>query len=147
MKSCFMMGDRDTREDVLPMLETIVERLIVEYGVTEFVVGNHGSFDRMGARSVIKAKKRHMGIILTMLLPYHPAERAVPLPDGFDSSFYPPNMEKVPRRFAIVHANRYMADYVDYLLICTRSPAGNTRNLVDYARKREAAGELKIVRL
>ncbi len=147
MKSCFMMGDRDTTEDILPMLETEVERLIVECGVTEFVVGNRGNYDRMGARAVIETKRRYAGIILTMLLPYHPAERSVTLPDGFDGSFYPPNMEAVPRRLAIVHANRYMADHADYLLICARNPAGNTRGLIDYARRREAAGELKIVRL
>ncbi len=147
MKSCFMMGDRDTTEAILPMLEKEVERLILECEVTEFVVGNHGAFDRMGARAVIKAKKRYMGITLTMLLPYHPAERPVELPKGVDGSFYPPHMEKVPRRLAIVRANRYMADHADCLIAFTRNPVGNTRKLVDYARRREAAGELEIIRL
>ena len=30
------------------------------------------------------------------------------MPEGFDGSFYPEGMEKVPRRVAIVRANRYM---------------------------------------
>lgn len=147
MKSCFMMGDRDAPETMVPLLESAVERLIVDCGVTEFVVGNRGAFDRMGAKAVMGAKKRHRGIILTMLLAYHPAERLVELPEGFDGSFYPPYMEKVPRRFAIVHANRMMADYANYLLVYARNPVGNARNLVDYASRRAAVEKLTVIPL
>ena len=47
-----------------------------------------------------------------MLIPYHPAERPVETPPGFDGTFYPPGIESVPRRYAIVRANRYMVDHV-----------------------------------
>lgn len=80
-KVCFFIGHRDTPEHVYPALEQAVEQLITQ-GVTEFYVGNHGSFDRMAARGVIAAKQRHLEVRLTMLLPYHPAEREVVLPAG-----------------------------------------------------------------
>lgn len=136
MKSCFFIGHREASSEVLPALREAVERHIVDYGVTEFIVGNYGGFDRMAARAVIEAKTQHPQITLTMLLPYHPAERPIDLPPGFDGSFYPPNMEKVPRRFAISKANRYMIDHSDYLIAYAWHPASNARNLVEYAQKK-----------
>ena len=136
MKSCFFIGHREASSEVLPALREAVERHIVDYGVTEFIVGNYGGFDRMAARAVIEAKTQHPQITLTMLLPYHPAERPIDPPPGFDGSFYPPNMEKVPRRFAISKANRYMVDHTDYLIAYAWHPASNARNLVEYASRR-----------
>ena len=137
MKSCFFIGHRETPSDVLPALTEAIERHIVECGVTEFIVGNYGSFDRMAAKAVIAAKEQHPGITLSMLIPYHPAEQPIKAPPGFDNSFYPPGMEKVPRRLAIVRANRYMVDHVDYLIAYAWHPASNARDLVEYAKKRE----------
>ena len=48
MKTCFFIGHRETSERVLPALTQEVERHITEYGVTEFVVGHYGGFDRLG---------------------------------------------------------------------------------------------------
>ena len=110
-----------------------VERHITEFGVSEFTVGNYGSFDRMAAKAVIAAKVRHPGIMLFLLLPYHPAERPAKTPLGFDGTFYPPGMENVPRRIAIVHANRYMVDHADHLIAFLRHSPSNTGNLVQYA--------------
>lgn len=138
MKSCFFIGHREASSEVLPALREAVERHIVDYGVTEFVVGNYGGFDRMAAKAVIEAKTRHPQITLTMLLPYHPAERPIDLPPGFDNSFYPPDMEKVPRRFAISKANRYMIDHSDYLIAYAWHPASNARNLVEYAQRKQS---------
>ena len=76
-KVCFFIGHRDTPEHVYPALEQAVEQLITQ-GVTEFYVGNHGSFDRMAARGVIAAKQHHPQVRLTMLLAYHPGERRSP---------------------------------------------------------------------
>lgn len=137
MKSCFFIGHREASSEILPALIDEVERHIVEYGVTEFIVGNYGGFDCMAAKAVIAAKERYPTITLSLLISYHPAERPMELPQGFDNTFYPPGMEKVPRRFAIVRANRYMVDHVDYLIAYVWHPASNARELVEYARKRE----------
>lgn len=114
MKSCFFIGHREASEEIFPELAEAVERHIVDYGVTEFIVGNYGGFDRMAARAVISAKALYPGITLLLLLSYHPAERPIETPPGFDGTFYPPGMESVPRRYAIVRANRYMIDHSRY---------------------------------
>ena len=137
MKSCFFIGHREASLEVLPALTEAIEQYIVEYGVTEFIVGNYGGFDHMAAKAVIATKERHPEITLSLLIPYHPAERPIkPLP-GFDNTFYPPGMEKVPRRLAIVRANRYMVDHVDYLIAYAWHPVSNAQDLVEYAKKRE----------
>ena len=136
MKSCFFIGHRETSLEVFPALAEAVEQHIVEYGATAFIVGNYGGFDRLAAKAVIAAKEQHPKIALDMLLPYHPAERPVKLPQGFDGTFYPPGMETVPRRLAIVRANRYMADHADYLIAYAWHPASNAWDLVRYAQKK-----------
>ena len=123
---------------MLPVLAQEVERHITEHGVTEFVVGHYGGFDRLAASAVREAKKRHPEITLTLLLPYHPHDQFIPIPEGFDGTYYPPDMERVPRRVAIVRANRYMVDHVDYLIVYAWHPGSNARDLVDYAQNRIA---------
>ena len=147
MKSCFFIGHREAGEEMLPALSEAIEQHITKYGVTEFVVGKYGGFDRMAAKAVITAKARHPQIILSLLLPYHPAERPIEAPPGFDNTFYPPGMEKVPRKFAIVRANRYMVDHTNYLIAYVWHPASNARNLLEYAQTREKNGLLHITTL
>jgi len=129
---CFFIGHRDAPERVMEHLAEAVERHIVEYGVTEFVVGQYGAFDRMAARVVREAKQRHPEVSLVLLLPYYRPEVDTGL---WDSTFYPPGMETVPKRVAIVRANRYMVDHSEYLIAYAKGP-GNSRELVEYAERR-----------
>lgn len=135
-KSCFFIGHREASEEIYPALLAAVEQHILEYGVTEFIVGHYGGFDRLAAAAVKAAKCLHPGVKLTLLLPYHPAERPISTPEGFDGTFYPPGMESVPRRFAIPKANRYVVDHADYLIAYARYPGSNARALVEYAERR-----------
>lgn len=59
MKSCFFIGHRETSTEILPTLTEAVERHIAEFGVTEFIVGNYGSFDHMATKVLIAAKAQH----------------------------------------------------------------------------------------
>ena len=124
-----------------------IERHITDYSVEEFVVGHFGAFDRMAASQLQLAKKKHPEIILTLLIPYHPGERAIMLPEGFDRSFYPLGMEAVPRQVAIVRANHYMVQNSDYLICYNKGYVGNTRNLLSIARHRERDGLIHIENL
>ena len=65
------------------------------------------------------------------MLPYYPAERPIPVPDGFDSTYYPPGMESVPREVAIVRANQYMVDYTDFLIAYAWQPVNNAKYLLE----------------
>lgn len=143
-KSCFFIGHREASEEIYPALYVAVEQHILEYGVTEFIVGQYGGFDRLAASAVKEAKRFYPEVKLTLLLPYHPAERPIPTLDGFDSTFYPPGMESVPRKIAIVRANRYVVDHVDYLIAYVWHPASNARALVEYAQERQQKNGIQI---
>lgn len=43
-------------------------------------------------------------------------------------------MESVPRKIAIVRANRYVVDHVGYLIAYAWRPASNARELAEYAK-------------
>jgi uncharacterized phage-like protein YoqJ len=146
LKTCFFIGNHDAPESLKERLEQTVEQLITERGVDDFVVGRYGSFDRMAAGAVKAAKKRHPEVTLSMLLPYYgqdePEERFL----GFDHTFYPPGMERVPKRFAIVRANRYMLRHCDFL-IAYDAHGGNTRKLLEEAGGLERRGQMHIIKI
>ena len=133
MQTCFFIGHRDAPDDIYPALYDAVMRHIEAYGVTDYVVGHYGRFDTMAARAVRAVKRIHPDVSLSLLLPYHPAERKVWQPDQYDSLIYPPGMETVPRRAAIVRANKYMVDHCTHLIAYAWHPASNARELVEYA--------------
>lgn len=147
MGICFFIGHRESGDELLPALTEAVERHITEYGITSFMVGRYGNFDKLAARVVIDAKKRHPEVTLTLLLPYHPFDRPIPVPVGFDGTFYPPGMETVPKRAAIIKANYYMADHSSHLIAYAWHPASNARDLVEYAQTREKKGKIHVENL
>ena len=146
MKTCFFLGHRDAPETLMKALEESVFRHITEYGVDHFTVGRYGNFDRMAYQTVCEMKKRY-DVTLSLLLPYHPFDCPVQVPEGFDHTFYPPGMETVPKRAAIIQANRYMIRHSDYLICYDRGQIGNTRVLVEEARRREGKGLIKVENL
>ena len=92
-KSCFFIGHREADERVLPRLELEIDRLIQEENVRYFYVGGYGGFDRIAATAVKRTKQKYPDITLMLVLPYHPAERAVPTPIGFDGTYHPEGLE------------------------------------------------------
>lgn len=142
MKSCFLIGHRDAPIALRENLEKAITAAITDYGVTEFVVGQYGAFDKMAAGCLAEAKKGHPELRVVLLLPYHPSERAVVLPAGFDGSFYPPGMEAVPRRLAIVRANEYMARHCDVLICYALLENSNPGKIM-----RIANGNCKVINL
>ena len=59
MGSCFFIGHRETPDRVYPTLLETIERHITEYGVSEFVVGRYGNFDRLVIWALSQAKRAH----------------------------------------------------------------------------------------
>lgn len=134
---CFFIGHRDAEWSIMPQLESVIRKHIIDYGVAEFVVGQYGTFDRMAAKAVISAKKELPKIKLTALLPYLPTENAVKIPEGYDRTFYPPDLETVPKRLAIVRANQYMIRHSDCLIAYAWQPGSNSRRLTEQARRQK----------
>ncbi len=149
MKSgvCFLFGHQDAREEILPALRAALTDHITEKGAEEFWVGGYGGFDATAARALVGMKARFPHIRLRQVIPYHPAVRPVEAPEGFDGTFYPPGMEGVPPRLAIVRANRIALELSDFLIVYFRRSCGNTARLLEAAEKRQARGLLHITRI
>ena len=147
MKRCFFLGHRDAPDSIGTELEKVIESLILESEVEELIVGNYGRFDTLVQIVLAKLKEKYPHIILTLLLPYHPAVKAATLPMGFDQTFYPEEMERVPQRYAIVKANRYAVEHSSHFVAYLRYPGSNTSKLVEYAKKRQGKGLVEVILL
>ena len=145
--TCFMIGHRDTPESTFSSLKQAIEQHCTSNGVTEFVIGHFGAFDRLAARAVREAKQFHPNVKLFLLLPYYQSDVAS-IEDGFDGTIYPEGQEAVPKRAAIVRANQYMIAQCDYLICYQRHIGSNVRDFMEYARKQyHRTGKPHIVNL
>ena len=146
-KSCFFMGHREAGERLLPGLELVIDRMITDEKVRYFYVGGYGGFDRIAATAVKRAKQKYPDITLMLVLPYHPAERTVPTPDGFDGTYHPEGLENTPKRYAIVRTNQIMVDTSNWLVCYVQHGASNSRNLLEYAQRREEKGLIQVINI
>lgn len=146
-KTCFFIGHRNASTEIFPLITEEVTRHICELGVDDFFVGHYGQFDSMAARAVIQAKEIYPEITLTLLLPYHPATRPIKTPQGFDGTYYPQGMETVPQKLAIVKANEHMVQNSDYLIAYVAHPSQGSRELLEFALKRQRRGLIQVTNL
>ena len=146
-KCCFFIGHREADERLLPRLELEIDRLIRSENVRYFYVGGYGGFDQIAVTAVKRAKKKYPDVTLMLVLPYHPAECPIEKSPGYDGTYYPDGLEKTPRPFAIVKANRIMVDTCDWLVCYVRHGASNSRNLLEYAQRREKKGLIQIINI
>ncbi len=140
-KTCFFIGSRYTTESIRKQLLKVVEKHIVEFGVTSFMVGDYGRFDHIVQSVLREIKERYTNIELYLLAPYVFIKNTE-TPRGFDGTFYPEGLEKTPYRLAIIQANRYMVKTSDYLIAYPGH--GNSRDIVEFAQRREKKGLIKV---
>ena len=146
MPSCFFIGHRETDAALLPKIKAAAEYLIQQQ-VSDFYVGMYGNFDRLAGEAVIQLKHEYPGVRLFLVLPYHPADRPIEAPPGYDGTFYPDGMEAVSRRYAIAKANRMMIDSCDWLIAYVTHTVSNAHNLMEYALRRQKQGLIQVIDL
>lgn len=144
MSVCFLTGHTDAPSTLLPQITVAAKELIEQWGVTQFVVGHYGNFDRLAAQAIRQLKGTAPHIKLVLLLPYYSANRSTIDLNGFDETLYPEGLEKVPYRYAIVKANRLAIDRADHIIVYQRYDIGNIYRLMQYAQSVEKRGKLHI---
>lgn len=103
MGSCFFIGHRETPDRVYPTLLETIERHITEYGVSEFVVGQYGNFDRLVIRALSQAKRAHPDITVT----WQTYNRGGVLYGSYDEMF----ISLLPRKVENPELKRILRDY------------------------------------
>jgi len=146
-KTCFMMGNHDAGAEIYPALYSEIERHIMQYDVREFFVGCYGKFDRLAARAVREAQDYFETVGLTLVMHYLNKEKYEDMMHLYTDSIFPDGLEKVHPRYAIARGNRLMVNMSDYLIVYARDTTGNTGRLLEYAKRREKRGLLKVTEI
>ncbi len=111
--SCTFFGNRDCPDAIEPILRETIIKLITQYGVTCYYVGNNGKFDLMVTRVLKELENYYYDIIISVTLAYFP-KNDLELYDKF--SFYPFLTENIPDREAIDYRNKYMLENSEYVI-------------------------------
>lgn len=140
MSTCFFIGHRDAPGFLQEKLNKTVQYLWRRCGVTEFIVGHHGSFDHMAVYAVEKAKADNPDLYAYLLLETYRARQTVSLPERFDSLYTPPELILGHPRYAIEKANRMMLRECDYLVSYVTHDGGNAAKILRAAKRLEKEG-------
>lgn len=132
---CTFFGNRDTPQEIEPILYQTMIRLIKEQGVTLFYVGNHGRFDRMAYHCLKRVKQQFPLIQYFVVLAYLPRGK-----DGleylWEETIYPEGLEQVPYRLAIIKRNEWMIERSDFVVTYTAYSQGGAGKFQDIAEKK-----------
>ena len=116
-------GHRQIFENVQPVLRRVLETMITEQGADNFYVGHQGDFDSLVLRTLKELKVVYPHITYEIVLAYLPTDNSqTNIKD--EPTVYPDGLESVPRRFAIVHRNRWMIEHSDWVISYAKSPGG-----------------------
>lgn len=104
---------------------------LINSGVTTFLSGGTGGFDRLCARIIYDLKKTYPHIHSCIVIPY--LDHKIFEPSYFDSSEFPECLESVPYRFRISHRNRYMVQNSSWAVCFVRRSYGGASATYRYA--------------
>ena len=83
---CCGFGHRVLSRDIKNELQTTIEHLIAEDGITVFFTGGMGDFDSLFASTVCSYKSNHKDVKLILVKPYFSNE--ININKGYYESFY-----------------------------------------------------------
>ena len=135
-------------EIIKSKLKKEIINLIEKEKVTTFYSGGKGAFDWLCAETLKELKKEYSYIKSYLMLAYMPKEKDSPesilYEEMFDKTVYP-NIENVPRRFAILKRNKCMVDKSDFLISYVKHDLGSgAYKTLEYAEKRK---NIKIINI
>ena len=118
------------KEELSKKISDTIEELIEE-GADVFYLGGYGDFDILSAREVKKAKIKHKSIVSVLVLPYleHRYNKEL-----YDETVYP-DIESVPKRYAISARNKWMVDVSDVIVSFVDHDWGGAAKTLEYAKK------------
>lgn len=114
------------------LIEVIEEHIIL--GATTFYLGSYGDFDNMCATTCTKLKIKYPYIERVLVIPY--INRSFNTAK-YDNSYYP-ELESVPKRFAISKRNEIMIDEADIIISYVLHDIGSgAYKTLEYAKRKK----------
>lgn len=134
-KICCFFGHRDAPEILFPAISAAVRDLVETEGVSVFLVGGHGNFDRLAAEAVASLRQEYPHIRLLLAAAYGSAVSKAG--EGLDDrAFVPGELRGVPVKAAIPRRNRWMAAKSQYVIAFVERETGGAYGAVAYARRK-----------
>lgn len=121
-------------EEVRGWLETVIAQL-VDQGATTFYCGGYGEFDGMVSHVLQREKQRSPHIQRVLVLAYL---RDHPYAQDYDYTTYP-ELEKVPKPFAILKRNQWMIDESQVVVAYVCHGVSNAIKTLEYAQRKKKA--------
>lgn len=137
---CTFMGHRDAPVEIREKLWDEIEKLICD-GVTEYLVGNQGNFDRMALGILREMRICYPEMHHHVVLAYLPQNNTGEYELG--ETLFPEGLESVHPRYAIVHRNRWLVETSDIVVAYVTHDWGGAAKAVSMAERKGK----KIVRL
>lgn len=111
------------------LYETVEKLILLEADL--FLLGGYGTFDRMAASVVWELKEKYPQVQSVLVKPC--LDRKMD-ESKCDWTVYP-SLEKVHRRYAITHRNRYMVDQADFVVAYVLRGWGGAAQTLEYANR------------
>ncbi len=111
--------------------KTIIE--CIERGITVFLSGGQGGFDRMAAGAVHKIKSGYPNIKNVLVIPY--LSFNVFNKEIFDEIIYPADFEKYHYKAAIPQRNKYMVENAEVAICYVKDFMGGAGVTYAYAKQ------------
>ncbi len=139
-KICCFAGHSDliADENLKYNLERKITELIENENVTDFWVGNYGSFDRLSSRIIKKLQTKYPHIKLILILPYI-TQNIIENKDyytDYDNIVVADIPVNTPPKYRIIKCNRYMIDNSSFLIAYVKHPWGGAAQTFEYAQKK-----------
>ena len=102
-------------------------------GESSFLLGGYGNFDLIAASAIKAIKEKYSNVKSILVLAYLDQKYNE---DLYDETIYP-DIENVPRRYAIVKRNQWMIDKSDVVISYLEHSWGGAAKTFDYAMKKK----------
>ena len=134
---CTFFVHKDTPQNILPVLRTVIIDLIQNKNVDLFYVGNNGNFDFMVKNTLKILKSSYPHIKYTIVLAYMPNPKNNSADLDYCDTIYPEELENTPRKYAIVKRNQWMIKQSDYVITYVKYATGGAVKFKELAEKQK----------
>lgn len=131
--SCCFFGHRDAPESIKPKLKDNIKRLIIEYNVTDFYVGNNGSFDSIVTSVLKEIVIEYPDVSYSIVLEYLPNKRDQ---EQEKNTLYPFGIESVPKRYCISWRNKWLIEHSQFVICYVTHITGGASRFMEMALKK-----------
>ena len=133
--------------EIYEHLLSVIENLITTENISEFWVGNYGSFDKLSAKAVRELKVKYPDIQLNLVIPYLTTEineyKELYYKD-YDNILVADIPEKTPKKAQIIKGNQYMVKNSQVLVCYVKHSWGGAAETHEFAQKRN---DIKIINI